>query len=66
MQYLCIGGAFVPIASFCSNFLISQGKSQVYMWNTVALCLVQLLLLVVLHPYGVRCMVVAYVAAHTL
>ena len=66
MQYLCIGGAFVPIASFCSNFLISQGKSQVYMWNTVSLCLVQLLLLVVLHPYGVRCMVVAYVAANTL
>lgn len=66
MQLLCVGGAFVPIASLYSNFVVSQGKSNVYMWNTITLCLVQLLLLVLLHPYGVRTMVVAYVVANTL
>lgn len=66
MQLLCVGGAFVPIASFYSNFVVSQGKSRIYMWNTIALCLVQLLLLAVLYPWGVKVMVAAYVAANTL
>ena len=41
MQILCVGGAFVPIASFYSNFLISQGRSNVFLWNTIGLCLLQ-------------------------
>lgn len=66
MQILCIGGAFLPISNFYANFVVSQGRSNVFLWNTVALCLVQMLLLVVLHPYGVNVMVWAYVAANTL
>lgn len=66
MQLLCIGGAFVPVVSLYANFVVSQGKSNVYMWNTVTLCVVQLLLLVLLHPFGVRTMVIAYVVANTL
>lgn len=66
MQLLCVGGAFVPISSFYSNFIVSQGKSSTFMWNTIALCLVQLLLLVVMYPYGVTAMVVAYISANTL
>lgn len=66
MQVLCIGGAFIPIASFYSNFIISQGKSNWYMWNTISLCLVQMLLMILLYPYGVRTMVIAYVITNTL
>ncbi len=66
MQLLSIGGAFVPIASLYSNFLVSQGRSNVYMWNTVALCLVQMILLVAFHPFGITAMVVAYITANTL
>ena len=66
MQILCVGGAFVPIASFYSNFIISQGRSNVYMWNTIALCLVQMLLLVCLFPLGIRVMVIAYVVVGAL
>ena len=66
MQLLCLGGAFVPVASLYSNFLVSQGRSNVYMWNTVALCLVQMLLLVVFHPLGITAMVWAYITANTL
>lgn len=66
MQILCVGGAFVPIASFYSNFIISQGRSNVYMWNTIALCLVQMLLLVCLVPLGIRVMVIAYVVVGAL
>ncbi len=66
MQILCAGGAFVPIASFYSNFLISQGRSNVFMWNTVSLCLLQMAALVTLYPFGVRTMVTAYVALNVL
>ncbi len=61
MQILCIGGAFVPIASFYSNYIISQGSSDIFMWNTIALCLLQTAALIVLYPFGVRTMVVVYV-----
>lgn len=66
MQLLCIGGAFVPLASFYSNFIVSQGKSNIFMWNTIALCLAQMLQLVVLYPYGVKMMVIAYITTNTL
>lgn len=61
MQILCVGGAFVPVTTFYSNYLISQGRSNVFMWNTVAFCLLQTATLVALHPFGVRVMVIAYV-----
>lgn len=66
MQLLSIGAAFIPIASLYSNFVISQGKSNWYMWSTITLCLVQLLLLVALYPYGVNTMVIAYVIVNVL
>ena len=36
LKVLCIGGAFLPLAALYSNFIISRGKSDVYMWNTIA------------------------------
>ena len=36
MQLLCIGGAFLPIATLYYNLIISRGKSDVYMWNIIA------------------------------
>lgn len=61
MQLLCISGAFLPISSLYSNFVVSLGKSNIFMWNTIALCLAQMLLLVLLYPYGIRPMVLTYV-----
>lgn len=66
MQLLCVGGAFMPVASLYSNFLISQGKSNVFMYNTMAQCLVQMLCMIALYPYGVEAMVVAYVVVNIL
>lgn len=33
---LAIGGAFLPLATLYSNFVISRGKSHIYMWNIIA------------------------------
>lgn len=49
LQLLAIGGAFIPIATLYSNFIISRGKSQVYMWNTIIQSLLLLLII-----YGVQ------------
>jgi hypothetical protein len=35
MQILCIGGAFLPIATLYTNLIISRGKSNIYMWNVM-------------------------------
>lgn len=62
LSILCIGGAFLPITNLYANLLISKGKSNVYMWNTILLSLLQLVLLIVLYPYGLQTMLFAYVA----
>lgn len=40
LQVLCIGGAFLPLAALYYNFIISRGRSDVFMWNTIAQSLV--------------------------
>ena len=37
MQILCIGSAFLPIQNLYSNLVISKGKSDIFMWNTIFL-----------------------------
>lgn len=61
MQLLCVGGAFIPITLLYSNLIISKGKSNIFMWNTVLLGILQLAVLLLLHTYGIRTMIVAYV-----
>ena len=43
MQLLCIGGAFIPISTLFSNLIISQGKSNIYMWNIISQVVLQLI-----------------------
>ncbi|MCM1311769.1 MAG: lipopolysaccharide biosynthesis protein [Bacteroides sp.] len=43
MQELCIAGAFIPITVLYYNFIISRGKSHIYMWNIMTQCVVVLL-----------------------
>lgn len=62
LQILCIGGAFIPITNLYSNLVISKGKSNIYMWNTICLGVVQILTMLLLHPYGIQTMVMVYVA----
>ena len=42
LQLLAIWGAFFPIANLYSNLLISRGKSDIYLRNTVTLGILQL------------------------
>ena len=52
MQYLCIGGAFLPIATLYFNLIISRGKSNIYMWNIIAQGLTILASILLVHYLG--------------
>jgi hypothetical protein len=41
--------------------IISRGRSDIYMFGTIAIGLIQMLVMWLLHPYGMQRMVVVYV-----
>ena len=61
LQILCIGGAFIPIITLYTNLIISRGRSDIYMFGTIAIGLIQMLVMWLLHPYGMQRMVLVYV-----
>lgn len=65
MQILCISGAFFPITLLYSNLIISKGKSNIYMWSTIALGCLQLFTMLLLYPYGIYTMIVVYVCINS-
>ncbi|MCM1111535.1 MAG: lipopolysaccharide biosynthesis protein [Clostridium sp.] len=60
MQILCIWGAFYPISTLYANLFNSQGRPGVYMWNTIALGMLQLLCLLTTFRFGLMTMLTAY------
>lgn len=61
LQILCIGSAFTSITNLYSNLIISKGKSQLFMWNTIALGIIQVTSMFCCHPYGIMFMIKCYV-----
>lgn len=68
LRIICIGGAFLPLSLLFSNFIISRGKSGIYMWNTIAqgLALLAAILLIHFMGGGIFAMVWAYVGITVL
>ena len=52
MQLLCIGGAFIPLNTLFSNLIISQRKSNIYMWNIIAQVVLQLATVLTIVRFG--------------
>ncbi|WP_297973386.1 lipopolysaccharide biosynthesis protein [uncultured Bacteroides sp.] len=66
MQILCVWGAFMPIATLYSNLMNSLGRPNIYMWNTIALGIFQLLCVLCSHPYGLNVMLIVYTTVNML
>ena len=66
LQMLCISGAFIPIINLCSSLLISKGKSNIYMWNTISMVISQLFIILLCHPYGIHTMIIIYVSINII
>ncbi len=68
MQLLCIGGAFIPISTLFSNLIISQGKSNIYMWNIISQVVLQLItvLCIIMMKGSIQTMVIVYVCINII
>lgn len=66
LQMLCIWGAFMPITTLYTNLIMSHGKSNIYMWNTIATGLSQIIAILIVYPYGLKTMIAVYVAINCL
>ena len=57
---LCLCGAFMPLSTLLTDSVISQHRSDIYLWNTLALGILQIVLMVSLWREGIYAMVIAY------
>lgn len=60
LPLLCLCGAFMPLSTLFTDSVISQHRSDIYLWNTFALGILQMALMVALWREGIMTMVIAY------
>lgn len=66
MQILCVWGAFMPIGVLYGNLFNSQGRPDIFMWNTIALGVAQLLTLLASYRFGLNVMLVLFTTVNIL
>lgn len=62
LQTLCIGGAFLPLHTLYQNFIISRGRSDLYLRCIAMLIVLQIVLTLSLSSLGIMAMVIAFSA----
>ena len=60
LPYLCLCGAFMPLSTLLTDAIISQHRSDIYLWSTIALGILQIGLMIALWREGIYTMVTAY------
>lgn len=66
MQVICVGGALIPLQNLYYNLIVSQGRSDICLWNTIIFGIVQIITALACCPYGIHTMVIAYVCINIL
>jgi O-antigen/teichoic acid export membrane protein len=66
LRMLCVAGAVAPLCTLFNNFIISKKRSDIYLWVTASLGVVQIVVMLLVWPYGIRVMVMVYVALQLL
>ncbi|MBO4803253.1 MAG: lipopolysaccharide biosynthesis protein [Muribaculaceae bacterium] len=66
LQVLCISGAFIPLYTVYQNLFLSQGKSDIYMWLTIAQIIMMLIAVLACHSLGIMAMVIAFAVINIL
>lgn len=60
LPYLCLCGAFMPLSTLLTDAIISQHRSDIYLWSTIILGVLQTGLMLALWREGIYTMVIAY------
>ncbi len=66
LQLLSVYGAFYPVTSLYTKLIISKGRSDINLVNTVANCVTIWGALYLAHPYGVPVMAASFVTINVL
>ena len=66
VQILCFAGATMPLSTLLSNMVISKGKSNLYLYCILGLGIIQIASMLLLWPYGIKNMVIAYTLINIL
>ncbi|MCQ2114558.1 MAG: lipopolysaccharide biosynthesis protein [Bacteroidaceae bacterium] len=66
LSMLSVYGAFFPIMTLYSNMAISRGKSGINLFCTISICVLVWIGLIIIHPYGLKAMIVFFVAINIL
>ena len=66
MRILCISGAFLPLQTLYQNLFISHGRSDMYMWSTLTLMVIQLVIILMFCRWSIQMMVAAYATTQIL
>lgn len=66
LQMLCIGGAFIPLQTLFTNLIISEGRSDTFLYSTATLGVLQIITALFCHSYGLQAMIIAYVGINII
>lgn len=66
MQIICIGGAMIPLQNLYYNLVVSKGRSDICLWNTILFGVIQIISALICCKYGIHIMVIAYVCINIL
>jgi hypothetical protein len=63
---LCVGGAFLPLHALYQNFIISRGRSDIYLFCIALMIVLQITLTLSLASFGITAMVAAFAALNVV
>lgn len=66
MQAICVGGAFLPLQNLYFNLILSKGRSDICLWNTIVFGILQIIVVLLCRNEGMQVMVKAYVAINMM
>ena len=66
LQIACIGGAFMPIQNLMYNLILSKGRSDICLWNTIAYGVVQLIVVLLCIHQGILMVIWCFVLVNIL
>lgn len=66
LRLLCVFGAIWPVLNLYFQVAISQGRSNVYLWSNIVFGAFQIAVALLMIPYGIYWMVVAYVCGYVV
>ena len=66
LPLLCLCGAFMPLSALLTDAIISHHRSDIYLWSTLALGILQITLMIGLWRQGIYTMVISYTLLNIL